>query len=172
MSANSFTIRVQKSFLQGTGYRFSILRLPRASFVVQKANIPGLSLPSPNAATPFVNEPMAGDHLLYDELRISFKVDEDLTNYLEIHNWIRGLGFPDEFKNYADLEIQSGTGFPCSDALLVILDAKKRPSISVSFRECVPISLSELQFDATTPDLEFLGAEAMFKYTSFSIKTS
>ena len=30
----------------------------------------------------------------YGELNIEFIVDEDLRNYMELHNWIRALGVP------------------------------------------------------------------------------
>ena len=31
-------------------------------------------------------------------------VDENLTNYMEIQNWIRGLGYPEAISQYAKLE--------------------------------------------------------------------
>lgn len=170
MNAAAFSVRTQKSFLQSTGYLFSIQRLPRTSFVVQRINLPGISLNPVMVPTPFVSRAEAGDHLLYDELRVTFKVDEDLKNYLEIHNWLRGLGFPEEYEEYAELEKLPGSGAK-SNALLVILDAKKRPRFEVSFVDCVPISLSQLQFESTAATLPFIEADVSFRYTSFSIQS-
>ena len=46
-------------------------------------------------------------------------VDEDLVNYMEIQNWIRGLGFPESLNEFTDLknymELQNlirGLGYP------------------------------------------------------------
>ena len=42
----------------------------------------------------FVSVPLEGN-LSFGNLTIDFLVDEDLRNYMEIHNWIRALGAPD-----------------------------------------------------------------------------
>ena len=44
----------------------------------------------------------------FGDLNIRFLVDEDLTNFMEIQNWIRGLGFPESIQEFRDLET-SGT---------------------------------------------------------------
>ena len=31
----------------------------------------------------------------FGDLSLRFLVDEDLTNYMEIQKWMRGLGFPE-----------------------------------------------------------------------------
>ena len=48
--------------------------------------------------------PIPGDKIEFGDLTIRFLVDEDLTNYMEIQNWIRGLGFPESPKEFFDLE--------------------------------------------------------------------
>ena len=31
----------------------------------------------------------------FDDLTLRFMIDENLENYMEIQNWMRGLGFPE-----------------------------------------------------------------------------
>ena len=35
---------------------------------------------------------------------VRFLVDEDLTNYMEIQNWMRGLGYPQDLSKLHDLQ--------------------------------------------------------------------
>ena len=46
-----------------------------------------------------------GEKLTYDDLTIIFIVDENLENYIEIHNWLTSLGFPkdrSQFKTFRE----------------------------------------------------------------------
>ena len=44
--------------------------------------------------TPLRDIPKPGTKLNYEDLTMTFIVDEDLANYQEIHGWLVGLGFP------------------------------------------------------------------------------
>jgi hypothetical protein len=41
---------------------------------------------------------LPGDKILFEDFSLRFLVDENLENYMEIHNWIRGLGFPESLE--------------------------------------------------------------------------
>jgi hypothetical protein len=41
---------------------------------------------------------LPGDKLIFGDLTLRFLVDEDLENYLEIQNWMRGLGYPESLQ--------------------------------------------------------------------------
>ena len=43
-----------------------------------------------------------GDKLTFDNLIVSFIVDESLENYLQLHNWLRGIGFPKTRQEFSD----------------------------------------------------------------------
>ena len=47
--------------------------------------------------------PTPGDKIEFGDLSLRFLVDEDLSNYMEIQNWIRGLGYPEEVQEFRDL---------------------------------------------------------------------
>ena len=162
--------RVPYDFLGNTGYRLFIQRLPKTSFSVQTVTIPGLTLPAIAETNPFVNIPKAGDHIMYNEFSVNFLVDGHLRNYMEIYNWIKDLGKPSSFWQYTKIVSEPGTGV-ASDINLMVLDAKKNPKLKVTFKSAIPISLSDLVFDATTSDLIYLGVTAKFAYVSFEITT-
>ena len=93
-----------KNFLSPLNFRFQIKKAPHVNFFIQKVNIPSIALPNPTVSNPFVNIPYPGEHLRYGDLEISFKVDEDLQNYLEIHNWLVSLGKPENFDQYKQIQ--------------------------------------------------------------------
>jgi hypothetical protein len=163
-----------KNFLNPMNFRFSIKRAPHVNFFIQKVNIPSISVPPTEYPNPLVRIPYSGEHMDYGTLAITFKVDEDLENYLEIHNWVRGLGKPYAYKEYADLKSQNpimGGGLK-SDITLLILNSTKLPIFEITYTDAFPISLSEILFDTTSPDISYIEATAEFKYTLFEITES
>ena len=50
--------------------------------------------------------PIPGDKMEFEDLNVRFLVDENLENYMEIQNWMRGLGFPESFQEIYDLQDQ------------------------------------------------------------------
>jgi hypothetical protein len=161
-----------KNFLSPLGFKFQIKKLPNVNFFIQSANIPGLSMAdTPTAVNPFVAIPYSGDHLLYNEFRVTFKVDEDLKNFLEIHYWLRGLGFPDsqdEYRLIAEEERMLGGGLK-SDASLIITTNGKSPNIECVFEDAFPVALSDLDFNTTDNDVDYIEVTATFRYTQYKI---
>ena len=84
-------------------FRFKMTKLPNVEFFVQTANIPAIALGETSIETPLKDIPMPGDKVTYSSLDVSFLVDENLNNYKEIHDWITGLGFPQDHKQFKNL---------------------------------------------------------------------
>ena len=95
-----------------------------------------------------------------------------MKNYLEMYNWLKELGFPDNFAQYqsiANRSIYSGEGI-FSDATLLITTSAMNPNIEVTFFDCFPVDLSELSFDSASADVEYLTATITFANRRFDIK--
>lgn len=169
MSVES-TIPENINFLSPMKFRFFIKKTPHLNFFTQQVNLPSIELPPTSYENPWVVIPEAGDHIVYEDLKVSFKVDEDLENYLEIHNWIRGLGFPTDFKEYKDLkEKKSYTGEGLvSDISLMMLSNKDNPIFEVTYIDAFPYYLSGIQFSSTNKENQ-VTATAHFKYTYYDI---
>jgi len=161
-----------KNFLSPLGFKFQIKKLPNVNFFIQKVNIPGLQMgATPEAPNPFVAIPYSGEHLLYNEFRITFKVDEDMKNFLEVHNWLRGLGFPesqDEYSRIKEEDRMLGGGLK-SDASLIITTNGKSPNLECVFEDVFPISLSDLDFNTTDETVDYIEVTATFRYTQYKI---
>ena len=173
-----------------TQFRFGIHQLPKVEFFTVSANLPGISAGTAIRATPFKDIPTMGEKLDYENLSISFIVDEYLENYISLHNWMIGIGFPrdrEQFRTYRDVTSNTPAGGKApsvdligkavpdkamySDAFLQILSNKNNPILEVSFENAFPISLSALDFTQTATDVEYMVATAEFAYQIYEIKT-
>lgn len=159
-----------KNFLSPINFRFAIKRAPHVNFFVQGVNLPGLSLPDIDVSNPLIRVPYPGDHLLYDELDLSFKVDEDLKNYMEIHEWLRALGKRsyDEYKTLTQKTSTTGETIR-SDMTLTVLTSNRNANYSVTFKDAFPIKLSGINFDVTSSDIDYVPASATFRYVTYDV---
>lgn len=167
-----------QNFLSPLGFRFSIKKTPHINWFVQAANIPGMSLPAVEIGTPFKTIPMSGEHLMYEPFIISFRIDEEMKNYIEIYNWLIGSGFPDNYGQYfgkgpndvSGVNIFAKQDTIKSDATLIVLNSNMRPAVTVKFIDIAPIALSEINFDMKLTDVEYVPATATFSYRYFTIE--
>ena len=95
-----------------TQFKFQILKLPKVEFFTTSVNLPGLSLNSIEQQTPLTDIPVPGTKLTYQDLEITFMVDENLENYREIHGWLTGLGFPKARTQFTELVKSGKDRFP------------------------------------------------------------
>ncbi len=160
------------NFLSPLNFDFQVKKLPGVNFFAQKVNIPGITLPSPPIVNPNANIPTTGDHITFDELVVTFKLDENLQNWFEIWNWIRGMGFPTDSSEYEYLEskpIYSGEGL-YSDIAVLISDSAKNPKFECTFLGAFPIALSSFEMDSTATDVNFVTCQATFIYSNYTMQ--
>lgn len=160
-----------RNFLSPLNFKFTIKKAPHVNFFIQKVNIPQIDLKPPIVPNQFVIVPVPGDHIDYSTLNITFKVDEDLKNYLEIHNWIKELGKPKDFEGYKAIsERKDWTGEGIySDISVMILSSTKMANYEVVYVDSHPVQLSGLTFNTTDSDVNYMEASAVFRYTYYDI---
>jgi len=163
-----------KNFLSPVGFQFSIQKLPHVNYFCQSANIPDISLSQTELTNPFINLPSPGTKLTFGALDITFRVDENLKNYKEIHDWLIGLGFPDNFDQRTAIARtknpgKASVGEIFSDASLLISTSAYKTNVEIHFVDAYPISLSTVTFDIRATDIEYLEATASFIYRRYNI---
>jgi hypothetical protein len=177
MAANAFDNQVSnRNFLSPTGFRFTLNRAPKVAFFGNTANIPSMTLGVANQSTYLKDIDVPGDKILFEDFSLRFLVDENLENYMEIYNWIRGLGFPESLEEIYNLQRTGKIDQPLdkvmnvfSDGTLQVLTSHQNPNFKVVFQDLWPYSLSTLQFDATSEDIQYFTADVSFKYTIYNI---
>lgn len=161
-----------KNMLGQTGFRLVLNRLPTVTYFSQTASLPNVSLSGAvNVPTPLIDYPLPGEKLTFGAFNVTFRVDEDMKNFLELYNWLLGLGSPESTEQYRRFQNASINQNNLSDGTLVILSSKYNPNIRVKFRGMFPESISELQFSTTATDIDYLEATASFRYRDYTIET-
>lgn len=156
------------------GYKLLLSRAPTVEFMVQRVTLPSLTLPATTQPTPFVRIPRPGDHLDFGELSVTFKLNENLDNYLEIYDWLIALGKPEKFSQYTLKDRPyEGTGEQkdtvTSDITLTFLTSAMNGNVEFTMRDCFPISLTDLEVDSTVSDIEYITATATFAVRDYVI---
>ncbi len=166
-----------RNYLSPVGFKFTLSRFPKVAFFSNRANIPGLTLGVANQPTYLKDIDIPGDKIVFQDFTLSFIVDENLENYMEIQNWIRGLGYPESLQEIYDLQNMSDKFDQpyksqmnlYSDGSLIVLTSSQNANFKVNFKDMWPYDISSLQFDATDTDIQYLTADVSFKYTIYNI---
>ena len=185
----------KQDYASPTQFKLQITKLPKVEYFCTAANIPGISIPSPQQPTPLADIPLPGDTISFDDLSVTFMIDENLENYREIHGWMYGIGFPISRTQFGDLVDAGKDRFPTqgkdslktdpgkvkygakplgpifSDATLNVLTSKNNANIEVRFSDVFPTALSGLDFNQQADDVNYLSATVTFKYKIYEFAT-
>jgi len=136
-------------------YKFDIARLPNTTFFMQTAMIPGVDIDQPMHDQPRRNNQFTGSKITFDPMIVTFLIDEDMTNYLEIYRWIMEIMRTDDERRNK------------TDATLHILSGQMNAKMIARFVGIFPTSLSELSFGTNDDDNVIVTATATFNYAYF-----
>jgi hypothetical protein len=169
-------------FASPSQFRFQLLKAPEVEYFVTGVNLPGISFTGDATVnTRFKTIAFMGDTMDFEDLEITFLVNEDLSNYREMHDWMIGIGFPknnEQFKTAsADDSLKPNTSSRTnpsamtSDASITILTNKNNPKVRVNFTNCYPTSLSGLAYNTQITDTEQLTATVVMKYDLYEFES-
>jgi hypothetical protein len=138
--------------------------MPNVEFFTQRVQIPGLSTGAPQQLSPLHNIYKTPDRIEYAELDLSFIVDENMSNYKEILDWLEGMGTPESSDQRLNLE-NSKYG-SVSDISIIIENSSRNSHIKFTFTECFPIALGAVQLDVTGSDIVYPECNVVMRYTN------
>lgn len=117
-----------------------------------------------------------GESLEFDDITLSFLVDEQMKNYLAIHDWMVGLGYPYGHKMFGTLladprNAQSFTiaSKTVSDCFLTINDSSNKAVKRFQFVDAFPTSLTGLTFQSSNSDVQYLVANVTLAYSYYTV---
>ena len=170
-----------RNFLSPVGFKLSIDKIRGVDFFCQSASIPAVSLDAADTYTRFNKIPQPGDELQYEQLQLSFLIDENLKNWYQVHDWMREIATPKSSKEFeykrGKLSSDNRNTKPTdlsnisnqwrSDCSLFILSSNYQPVAEFIFRDAWPTSLSTLTFDSSVQDLQYFTAQLTLSYTYY-----
>lgn len=152
--------------LTSNKFLFILTRSPMMTYFCQRANLPeismGVSLQS-NPTAMDIKRP--GTRHIFGDLSITFSVDENMKNWLEIYNWIRDLSSDTDSYGNVLPEHQK-----VSSALMYIMSSSYKPILAVQYYDLFPISLTGIDFDSTNTDTQYVSSVATFSYVRYEIQ--
>jgi hypothetical protein len=169
-----------------TKFKFTSTKLPKVEFNTIQANVPGITLTELTQPTRLMPVRIPGNDLTFEDLTITFIVDENLINYRSVHDWMAALAQVDSDDKYRELVASGNDRMPLStqsnlkdagrvtkatpdgaifsDSRLIVLSGRNIPIVEITFRDCYPKSLSALDYNQQSTDIEYLTATATFGY--------
>jgi hypothetical protein len=166
-----------RNLLSPIGFKFILTRCPKVDFFCQTSAIPSLNMGTAQQNTWLKDVPVPGDKIVFEDLNLRFLIDENMENYMEIYNWIVGLGYPESMEQFSNLDKVGITvsdpndrRSEFSDGILQILNSNYRVVRQVKFKDLFPVSISTLEFDCTNRDYSYFTANVTFKYLNYEIQ--
>jgi len=149
------------SFITPSRFKLTIdsYKYPNTEFNVTNVELPNISAIAPVISGRQRNMPGYPDKIEYTELNVTFLIDENMTNYMEMHDWIFGL-----------VKEPDGDLNKPRDLTLTILNSNNNPIRTIRFIGAIPTNLTGTTFDVSASDANYLTSAVTFAYMYFTIE--
>ena len=173
-----------QNYLSPVNFDFQINKLPKTKWFLTGATLPSINFSEAvHSTTLAIQSYLPGDNITFDPLNITFLVDEDMTNYQEIFNWIMQLGPGSNTDDFRELvgATKTTTGFDdrsgdysdmYSDATLIVNTSSNNANVEFQFEDCFPTSLGQIEFAINSDGQEYATCDLTLRYTLFKVKAS
>jgi len=185
-------------YSQTNQFRIYLPIFPKTEWFVVSANIPGITMGQATQATPFTDMPIVGEKIGFDNFDMTFIVDEQLKNYMEMYNWVKNIGFPhsgekqfnkldrpDNLDRSKTIKRPPGqvVGSPnqsvetsdrnlYTDIRLDILSSKNNTVANIYMYEAFPVSLGSIEYSQQETDTNYAMCAVSFAYSWFDVKAA
>lgn len=149
------------NILSSDNFHLVFSDFPKMEYFVQSFSFPSISIQLLEQPSPFKNIPVPGNQVTYETMTMTFSVSEDLSNYLEVYDWIIKSGTPvsgEQYQNVKDLR----------DCTLMITTNNKNPILKINFTGVFPTNLSGFDLSVTNTEQLPVTATATFTFNTIS----
>lgn len=157
------------NYLQPTGFRIVIDRTkyPNLEYFAQSVSHPGAQLtPLELPVRRITSVPLAGDKMTFSEVSFNVILDENMTSYKEMFDWMTRITNDGQVS-----ALERDTKKPTyADITVHVLSSHNNTVQKIRYLDCVPTSLGDIDFQATTGDTTYLTFNASFRFSQFEIK--
>lgn len=152
--------------MQLNEYKMVLHRTPHIVYFCQSINLPGIQSSPISQPSPFATDiKRTPGKVTHDDLTVKFIVNEDMSNWLELYNWLRTITPIDTFSN----QVQESQRF--SDISIIVMNSKSLGLLHFTYRDCFPLAISGLDLDSTVSDINPAIAGVTFGYSGFTVET-
>ena len=157
------------NYLSPVNFDLQINKLPKTRYFATGVTLPGVNFSEAlHTNTLAINSYLPGDKIEFDPLVVKFVVDEDMTNYIEIFNWIIVDSKKTPKGGFSSASFEN----MYSDATLIVNTSSNNANIEYMFEDTFPTGLSGVEFASDAQGVEYAVSELTLRYTQFKVKTS
>jgi hypothetical protein len=156
---------VNENLLQLNEFRFVLHRIPNTVYLCQGVTLPGTTIGVTVQPSPYpIGIRRPGTTMSQEDLVIRFIVNENMTNWMEIRNWMKSL------TGQRDFSENSWEANKYSDATLILMNSKSIPFIKITFQSCWPRQIGNIEFATTVTDITPAVCDVSFAYTGYDVE--
>lgn len=165
--SNELNTNEHLNLIGDNNFHFEIRELPRVSLFAQNFSVPGINLGRAARATSNVDYHVPGDKIEYEDLVVTFLVDEYMHNFIEIFNWMVALGYPEKTNQFKKLNEHYTPYTETSDIVMTATTNKFNPHTRIHFVDCFPTDLNPIDFSNAEDTVNPILSTVMFEYSYY-----
>jgi len=165
------TLTTNTNYLQPTGFKLGINRkyFPNLEYFAQSVMHPDTQISALEVPYKRIGSvPFTGDKLVYGEMTAMIIMDEDMSAYTEMLNWIKSFV---EAPDVNPSEAKNGDRGPSeADITVSILTSHNNVAKKIIYRNAIPTLLGDVAFEAAQGDVQYITFPISFRFTYFDIE--
>ena len=158
------------NLLQPSGFKVQINRkkFPNVEFFATGVIHPAMSAsPVEVAFRRIQSVPIAADKLTFSEVVIETLLDENLTAYKEIFNWMQYIVNTNDIDPIAATDTRPST---YADIKVFVLNSHNNTTNTITYYDAIPVSLGDVPLLSTTGDVQYINCPISFRFSQFDIE--
>ena len=157
------------NYLATNFFKLELEKFPSVAYFCQSVNLPSLTVSTMEVPAPALGVPIRSPvgRYSYENMSVSFLVDEKMDNWLEVYNWMYDMSTAE-----TDCRVLNPYDKILSDATLTIMDGSYTPMKRVIIKDIFPVGISGIQFSSVVVDTEPVIATATFAFTSYEFRNA
>ena len=165
------TITTNTNYLQPTGFKLGINRkyFPNIEYFAQSIQHPDMQISAVEVPYKRIGSiPLTGDKLVFGEMTAMIIMDENLSAYTEMYNWLKSfVEAPDVKPSEAQNSIK---GPSAANITVSILTSHNNVAKRLIYRDAIPTLLGDIAFEAATGDVQYMTFPISFRFSYFDIE--
>lgn len=157
------------NFLASNYFQFNLSRIPNFTYFVQSANIPMMSTRTLNQPTSLGTYPkIPATNFYFDDLTVSFMVNADMKNWIEIYDWMKGIGNLKTDATNLPYDPTDPNGV-FSVATLLVTNSTYKPILNAKFYYVFPRTLGGINFSTQNTSTDPVSCSVNFSYAFYEV---
>ena len=151
------TLTTNKNYLNPIGFKLVIdsTRYANTEYFCTAVNHPDVFVGEGTLNIPGLNSFIPGDTVSYGTLTVSIIIDENMTSYIEMVEWLKSV-------------VQSQKSVT-EDISLQVLSSHSNVVKTIRYKDAFPTNIGSVNFQSTVDGIQFLTFPVTFAYTTFTI---